>query len=286
MEKEPDLSPARGELVAPAPVALAGDVAVKVTIVAPPERETPEEDAVPPLLERLAGILLAPIATFRALDARWGWLGPWLAVALVGCLAGAVRQGRTDLKGAMTAQQEHAIALMSDSQRRLYEQMPEDTRLIIARGNVFTARIGDFAGPTVGSLLRILLVAGFLYCAALVFRGKKELLLAVVVAAHAKAVTGVGYAIFGLAAFLGNPLPSTSLEHAANELVHPVQAALLAGVNPIDLWHSGVLALGLHVALGVRPKPALFSVVGLHVALWLVPVGLAAMSAQASGGLK
>ena len=52
-------------------------------------------------------------------------------------------------------------------------------------------------------------------------------------------------------------------------------------VDPIALWHSVLLAIGLAVALGLRPRRAALVAGGLHLLGWLLTIGVAA--AQLSG---
>jgi hypothetical protein len=238
---------------------------------------------VPSLRRRIAGVLLEPVATFEQLDASWGWLGPWLAVAGVGILAGIIHQARSDVAATMAALQQHQMELMPEATRRLIERAPEEQRQIGPKLQVFFAKIADFAGPTLGAILAILVVGGILFGASYLLGGKRYLLRSIVIAAHAKLVAIVSYSVVAFAALLGNPLPSTSLVHATDELRHPVAGAFLSGLDPIAFWHSYLLFLGLACALGVKTSRAIAFVVAFHGGLWLLAIGGAAIGAAMGG---
>jgi hypothetical protein len=153
----------------------------------------------------------------------------------------------------------------------------------MTRGTVFLERMKDFVGPTVGAILAVVAMGGLLFLAAHLLKGRRDLLKSIVVAAHAKLIAIVGYAVLGLAALGGNPMPLTNPSHAANEVLHPVAAAALAGLDPIALWHSFLLAVGLSVSLEVRPRQAFAAVGGFHALGWLFWIALAALGAQAGG---
>jgi hypothetical protein len=234
-----------------------------------------EHDA-PPLKERALGILTEPVKTFSKLEPAWGLLGPWAAVAVAGILYAIVAMAQVDFAGLADKRAAYELTLLSDQQRRAVAQV-EQTLNPGKLGSVM-ARLGLVLGPTVGTILAIVVVGLLLFGAAALLGGKKDLLRSIVVAAHAKLIAVLSYAILLVALVLGNPAPTTSLKNAVDEAAQPLQAAILSIFDPIALWHTLLLGIGLAVALGMKRTRAAVVAAALHVIPWLAGLGFAALS--------
>jgi hypothetical protein len=82
---------------------------------------------------------------------------------------------------------------------------------------------------------------------------------------------------------LGNPEPTTSLRNAADDVAKPVLAAGIAIVDPIALWHTVLLAIGLSVALGVKREKAALTAIALALLPWLLALAGASLQGMQKG---
>ena len=55
-------------------------------------------------------------------------------------------------------------------------------------------------------------------------------------------------------------------------------AAAISIVDPVALWHSALLGIGLAVSLGLKPRRAALVVGAMPLAFWLLSFALAALS--------
>jgi hypothetical protein len=250
---------------------------------APAEPPAAEPD-VPPIARRVLGVFVEPVATFRSLDAAWGILGPWLIILGAGLLYAGFHFVLGDAKLLASAKQAYVEAQYTGQMRRMAAQA--DSAVDPGKAGAFATSVGLLLGPTVGSILSIVVVGTILFGAAAAFGGKKDLLRAMVVAAHAKVVAVAGYAVCALALVFGNPSPTTSLMNLADEVAKPVQCVALAIVDPIAIWHTGLLAIGLTVSLGVKRPKAIAVAVALLLLPWLLGLGGASVAAAFQGMKK
>ncbi|HZU96296.1 MAG TPA: YIP1 family protein [Planctomycetota bacterium] len=231
---------------------------------------------VPPIGRRILGILLDPIETFRALDASWGILGPWLAIAAAGLLYSVIFTARVDATAIMKVRLDYQNSLLPDQVRRQAAQVEESMHM--DKFGALMAAAGNYGGAVLGSILRIVIVGVIIFWAAWFFGGRGGILKAIVVSAHAKLVMIASYAVLSLALLLGNPLPDTSLKNVADEVKSPLQAAFLDIFDPMAMWHTALVACGLVVALQVRRGRAILVALALHLFPWLCMLGMAALS--------
>ncbi len=257
---------------------MGGEEASKPAGLVPPD--SPRGEGIPPLVERIRGVLLAPRETFRALDPAWGILGPWLAIAAAGLLLALVHVARGDAKHLAAERWAYQQTFFTDQQRRALAQA--ESSVDMSRWISFSASVGTFAAPTLGSILAIVAGGIVLLGASTLLGGRRDLLGSIVVAAHAKLVLVVGYGILALALLLGNPEPATSLKNVADEVANPAAAIALDVFDPIAIWHAVLIAIGLACALRVKPRRA----AAFGVAFYLVPWGFLLASAFASSALS
>ncbi len=232
---------------------------------------------VPPLAQRVKGVLLDPVTTFRELDPSWGLMGPWLAIMVAGLLYAVVSIAQVDATRIGNQRSAYAETLVSSQQKRM--SAGEEKAVDPGKGYAFLHRLELLGAPTVTSILRIVLTGLVLFGAAATLGGKKDLLRAIVVSAHAKLVALVSYAALFIGTIMGNSEPRTSLYNAADDVANPVAAAVLGFVDPIAIWGSVLLGIGLVVSLGLTRKKAVLVVGSLHVASWLLALAGAAASA-------
>jgi len=238
-----------------------------------------KEHTVPPLARRVRGVLLDPVATFEALDPSWGILGPWLTVMAAGLIFAIVSIAQVDYAALGAQRQAYGMTFASDQMKRLAQG--QESPIDPGKAAKFGAHFVLIGGPVLGSILGIVFTGFVLFGAAALFSGKKDLLRAIVVSAHAKLVALVSYGALFAGTVLGNPTPATDPHNVVDEVARPVLAAALAIFDPIAIWHSVLLAIGLTVALGVAPKRSALVAAGYHVALWLLWIGY--MSLQLLG---
>ncbi len=231
---------------------------------------------VPPIWRRFLGILLQPIETFESLDASWGILGPWLAIAAAGLLYSVIFSAKVDATALTKTRLDYQNSLLPDQVRRQAAQVEETMHM--DKAGALMAAAYNYGGATLGSILRIVIVGVLIFWAAWFLGGRGGVLKAIVVSAHAKLIAVASYAILSLALLLGNPFPDTSLKNVADEVKSPFQAALLDLVDPMAIWHTALVACGLVVALQVRRGRAILVAVALHLLPWLCRLGVAALS--------
>lgn len=230
----------------------------------------PPDHTVPPIGRRLSGVLLEPTETFRALEGSWGLLAPCLLVAAAGLVFALVHFVKVDSTALARAKGTYAVSFLSDQERRAYAQAEQTVD--VGKWGGFTTNMSLLLGPTVGTLLRVVFVGLILFAGSATLGGKKDLLKAIVLSAHAKLVSIVGYGACTVALLLGAQEPATSLRNAADEIAAPVASALLEIVDPIAVWHTVLIAIGLVAALGVRPRRAAGLATAITVTPWLLGV--------------
>lgn len=235
-----------------------------------------KEHTVPPLKQRILGVLLDPVATFRELEPSWGLMGPWLAVMGAGLLYAVVAIAQVDHAALTEQRTAYEQSFFSDQQRRAVAQMEQSVNL--GKWGSFVGRLVLIGGPSVGAILGIVVMGLILFGASWLLGGKRDLLRAIVVAAHAKLVTIVLYALLFVGTVMKNPIPTTSLRNVADEVAQPVLSAALSIVDPIAIWHTVLLGIGLAVSLGVKQRRAVLVVGALHVVPWLLGLAMAGLT--------
>jgi hypothetical protein len=254
----------------------------------PSEDTQPKDDhAVPPLKERLLGVLLEPIETFRRLESGWGLAGPILLVAAAGLLAGVLYLALVDVTALSRAQTAYSTELLPEQTRRMMQQAQGGNSgdVTAGRGGAFMLKVGLFAGPTVGTILSVVLGGLLLFGVAFVAGGKRDLLQAMVVAAHAKLVTLVGTGAFAIGTLLGNPQAQTSPVNLVDLFAHPTLAGILGGLDPISIWHTALLSIGLAVSLGVARSRAIAFGVTIYAIPWLLGIAATLVFSALMGGM-
>ncbi|MEZ0229995.1 MAG: YIP1 family protein [Planctomycetota bacterium] len=230
----------------------------------------------PPLAQRVKGVLFDPVATFRELDSSWGMMGPWLAIMIAGLIYGVVAIAQVDHVGLGDQRAAYALTFRSDQQRRQDAQVEQST--FPGKAQAFSDRMGLVLGPSVGTILGVVFVGLVLFGGAATLGGKKDLVRAIVVAAHAKLVAVVLYAVQFVGLIMRNPSPATNPRNVVDEVAQPVLSAALSLFDPLALWHTALLGIGLTVSLGLRRNRAILIVSALHLAQWLGALGIAAAS--------
>ncbi len=245
----------------------------------PAEREVPTgPETVPSLGERFSGVIFSPVATFRALEPSWGWGGAWAAIALTGMVKGILRVSLHDLTAIHQELERRKRELMTSQQLRAYlENLHDDT--VPAKAAAFLEKIGEVALPWIGTLLSIVGVGLVLFGACWFLGGKRDLVKSIVIAAHAKMVIVVGYAVLAVATVLGNPMASTSLANMRDPLTETFSFFVLKAVDPVDVWHTVLLAIGLTVGLGMSRKRTVVFTLVLQGLAWILVLGWAAVAA-------
>lgn len=253
---------------------------------APSAGDPDDPGPVPPLGERVRGVLLDPRATFARHDAAWGWSGPFVLVALAGVLFGLVFMARVDITAVQRAASERAFEKMDAATRRRMDD--PKVKEIVETSQRFTAfgtKVWLVVGPPVSGLVGMLVAGGLCFGAAYVLRlrhvsaPRPDLMRAISLAAHVSLVNLIGLGAQTLGALTGNPGPTTSAAHLVDMFDHPVLAAGLGRVDPVVLLYYVVLAAGLERSLRFPRPLALGLAAGAYVGVSLLAVVVAAGSA-------
>jgi len=241
------------------------------------QREAPAgPETVPSLKERFSGVLFSPVATFRALEPSWGWGTAWAAIAVTGMVKGILRVGLNDLTAAHQALWQRQLDHMTEQQRRMFLEAIRDDS-VPAKWSALMEKIGEVALPWIGTLLSIVGVGLVLFGAAYALGGRRDLIRSVVIAAHAKLVMVVGYAVLAVATLLGNPAAQTSLANAADPITSPSAVAALSLLDPIAIWHTVLLGIALTAGLGVSARRSFAFTVTVQGLAWISYLGLSAV---------
>jgi hypothetical protein len=255
---------------------------------APKARPDDDEAAVPPLLERVEGVLGAPFETLRRHDATWGWVGPWLVVAVAGLLFGLVYLARVDVDALREAEQERAFDRMPAATRRSVEQ-PEvqETMKTVGKFMGFMTRVGLVLGPPILGLAGMVFAGGLVFVVALVHQkqgAKVDLARSISLAAHVGLANLVATVAGTVGALSGNPRPTASLAAFVDPFDKPAVAALLGRLDPSTVLYYVLLIAGLVGSIGLARRRALV----VAFAAWLVgtlfAVGAATAAMSMGGG--
>ncbi|MCO5170832.1 MAG: hypothetical protein M9894_31270 [Planctomycetes bacterium] len=250
----------------------------------------PLDAGLPPLAERIRGVLLEPGATFARHDPSWGWIGPWLVVALAGVLYGLVVLARIDVVAVQRAEAERAMEQLDPATRRRIESDPKTQEILetTQRFMAFAGKVGLIVGPPVTGLGG-LLVGGMLCFGASALLARRrpgaprpDLTRCLSLAAHVSLVELVGVAARTIGALGGNHAPSTSAVNLVDAITQPVAAAALSRLDPVTLLYWAVLAAGLHGSLGLPRRASLGLAAGGYAAVSLGAVAIAGLGALAS----
>lgn len=254
------------------------------------EHSQPLEAGTPPLVERIRGVLVEPGATFGRHDPAWGWVGPWLVVALAGVLYGLVVLARIDVVAVQQAEAERAMEQLDPATRRRIESDPKAQEVLATtqRFVAFFGKVGLIVGPPVTGLGGLLL-GGMLCFAASTVAARRtpgaprpDLTRCLSLAAHVSLVELVGLGALTVGVLSGNHAPSTSAVNLVDAVTRPVAAAALSRVDPVKALYWIVLAAGLHGSLGLPRRWAVGLAAGGYAVVSLGVVGLAGLGALAS----
>lgn len=278
------MSDAAIEASSPGPV---GDPVPEPAGPAPKAR--PDEDvAVPPLLERVEGVLGAPFETLRRHDATWGWVGPWLVVALAGLLFGLVYLARVDVDAVRAAEQERAFDRMPAATRRSMEQ-PEvqSTMETVGKFMGFMTRVGLVLGPPLLGLVGVVVAGGLVFVVALVHRkqgARADLARSISLASHVALANLVSTAACTVGALSGNPRPTAGLAALVDPFDRPALAALLGRLDPGTVLYYVLLVAGLVGSIQLPRRRALVVALAAWLAGTLFAVGAASAAMSMGGG--
>jgi hypothetical protein len=253
-----------------------------------PRKAEVAEVAVPPLVERLEGTLFAPFETLRRHDAAWGWVGPWLLVAVAGLLFGLVYLARIDVDAVRVAEQERAFDRMPAATRRNMEQ-PEvqETMATFGKFMGFMTRTGLVLGPPILGLVGMVIAGGLIFAVALVHAkhgARVDLARSISLAAHVGLSNLVSTVACTVGALSGNPRPSASLAAFVDPFDRPVLAALLGRLEPSTVLYYVLLVAGLVGSIGLARQRALFVAAAAWSAGTLVTVAGASVAMSMGGG--
>jgi hypothetical protein len=251
---------------------------------------------VPPLLERVRGVVLAPGPTFARHDAAWGWAGPFALVALAGVLFGLVFMARVDITAVQRAAAERAQdQLDAATKRRMDDPKVKEFFETSLRFTAFGTKVWLVVGPPVGGLVGLLGVGAACFAASSLLHRRHptaprpDLMRSISLAAHVSLVNLIGLGALTLGALTGNPQPTTSAANLADPFTSPVLATVLGRVDPVTVLYYVVLAAGLEGSLRFPRRLAVGLAAGTYLgvsALQLLAAGasIAAQQLGAGGG--
>jgi hypothetical protein len=231
---------------------------------------------VPPLLERLLGVILAPFETFRLHHGAWGWAAPWLIVSALGVLAGVATVANGQLEGIVERQVERQ---QEELERRGIEINAEGLEFQRKLG-IFFAKVGSMVGPPLGLLWSMFMFGTVAFVAVLVW-GEPEavdLMRCLSLAAWCSLGRGVGYVALTLAASAGSPMPATSLVHAVDGQSSPLLSALLGRVDPVVIYYYVLFAVGLRGSCRLSARNGAFVAGGCYLGVSLLQLGMGLMA--------
>lgn len=248
---------------------------------------------VPPLVERVRGVLLEPRATFARHDAAWGWAGPFALVALAGVLFGLVYMARVDVAAFQRAARERAFEQLDPvARRRMDDPQVKEQVEKFGRLSAFGTKVWCVVGPPVSGLGGVLICGGLCFGAAtLVHRRhpsapRPDLMRSISLAAHVSLVNLVGLGALTLGALTANPQPTTSAANLVDPFTHPLVATVLGRVDPVALLYYVVLAAGLEASLRFPRQLAVSLAGGAFLATTALQLAAAGVSVavSAAGG--
>lgn len=264
---------------------------------APPGGHPDDPGPVPPLGDRVRGVLLDPRGAFARHDAAWGWTGPFVLVALAGVLFGLVFMARVDITAVQRAAGERAFEQMDAATRKRMDD--PKVKEIVETSQRFTAfgtKVWLVVGPPVGGLVGMLVAGGLCFGAAYVLRARHpgaprpDLMRSISLAAHVSLVNLIGLGALTVGALTGNPQPTTSAANLADPFESPVLATALGRIDPVVLLYYAVLAAGLEASLRFPRRTAIGLASGAYVTFSLLQLAAAGVSVamsklgQAAGG--
>lgn len=244
---------------------------------------------VPPLVDRVRGVLLDPRATFARHDAAWGWVGPYALVAVAGVLFGLVYLARVDVAAFRQALRERAFEQLDPGTRRRMDD-PQVKEILDKTGRmeVFGTKVWLVLGPPASGLGGVLVCGGLCFGAAtLVHRRhptapRPDLMRSISLAAHVSLVNLVGLGAKTLGALAANPQPVTSAANLVDPFAHPVLATALGRIDPVVLLYYVVLAAALEGSLRFPRRLA----VGLAGGAYALSSSLELAAAGASAAMS
>lgn len=239
--------------------------------------DVPSLPPIPPLLERLLGVLVAPWRFLGLHHGGWGWAAPWLVVSCLGILAGVATVANGQLGPLVEHQMERQLASKRAELEAKGIEIPPEAQEFQVKLGVFAAKIGSVVGPPLGSLWTMLVFGCVVFLGALVFGDPQRagVMRSISLAAWCGLAQGVGYVAQTLASIAGSPAPATSLLHVVDQVEHPLVATLLSRLDPITLYYYGLLALGMHRSCGLTARASGSYVGGCFAVISLLQLALA-----------
>lgn len=256
---------------------------------APPREELLEEAPVPPLAARVRAVLGAPWAAFARHDARWGWAAPWLVVAALGLVYGALALATVDFEAVTRATQERALdtaKLPVEASAAASGPEVQEAQAMMVRFGTFMAKVKLLAAPPLGGLVSIVVFGVLAFAASRLFappERRAEPIRAISMSAYAHLPQGLGYVALALAVLAGNPAPNTSPAALVDPFAHGVAATVLWRLDPTTLYGYALFAAGLEGTCGLARGRALAVALGLWAAV-TAPFLLLALVGAAFGG--
>ncbi len=254
----------------------------------PAEPAQEGELGLPPLAERVRGVLCAPWATFARHDASWGWAAPWLLVAALGLLFGVVYISKVDLAELQAVAMERTKETLPAAQRAQMEAAGDSLQTWF-KFLAFFGKVWTIAGPVVGGLATVLLWGLLAFVVARLWappERRPEPIRCISMAAYVHLAQGIGYAAMLVGVLGGNAMPLTGPAALADPFAHPVLHAALGRLDPVSLFGYGLFAAGLAGSCGLTRARALTATALAWLAVTALSVGGPAVGALAQGGAK
>ena len=238
-------------------------------------------DNVPPLSEgqRLSDVFFAPSRTFADIRRNRSWWVPYLIIAVMGLVFGAVATKRVGVDTLLENAQRNNPAQMERMQNATPEQRASGQR--IGRVIMQTAL---FSGPVLvlvfGALIALLLWVGFNF----ILGGSSTYPGMFAVYLYASLPSLILTVLMIVTMLVGDPETfninnpvGTNIGYYLSHDTSPFLRSLLGSFDVFTLWQVGLLGLGGAIVARVKKSTGLAMVYGVWFAIVLVKAGIAAI---------
>lgn len=242
----------------------------------PPAPEAPPKSG----LQRVAGVLFAPVETFRDIARRPDLLTPIAAILLVSVISAIIVAPRVDFESTMREQ-------ITQANRNMSQQDVDR----IVRFSAASAKVLLYASPLL-SLVIMAAVAGILLLAFRLFGGDggyKQAFSVTLYSWMPLVVQGVIGTIILLARGAASAeelanLVMSNLSFLVDMKQNPVLYALLSSLDVFTFWSLALFTIGFSVVSRMSRGKSAAIVFGLWAVLIVFKVGLAAFGAARAAG--
>ena len=231
-------------------------------------------------LKRVAGVLFAPVETFRAIAARPDILVPVAVIVIISILSSIIIAPRVDFETAMREQFAQAGRNMSQ------EDMDRAVRFstAIAKAMIYVAPLLN--------MIFFAAVAGILLLAFRLFGGEGNFKQAFSVTLYswmpmmiaAIAMLAILIARGNVGAEELNSLVMSNLGFLVDMKENPVVYALLSSIDVFSFWTLALFVIGFSFLSGLSRGKSAAIVLTLWVVMIVIKVGFAAMGAARAAG--